>query len=377
MQTFLKSTMLIERLLGVLAYFLLLLFFYLVIKRTRNRKTMFRCLNVYLIALCVLAFFYVPSDSADLYRWFNMTENWPSQDFRIFFREVVMTANDPIAILYVYLCRLTRIDGMLPMFACFVFYLNFFSILKNISKDFNVSNSNIAILLFFFMSMGRFVEVISGVRCLVAVSIFSRCLYLELVRKERTFFFNCVLYFFELVSCLIHPYVVVLFCMKSLLMLFIKERNAKIKYLNIVTIFLIVIFGIAYGKTYFNSAIDKGESYLSGDHYSYGWEYLIASLMLLTIGYSLYVCHSKNLAVKGVKKMCSLFLLIALLFCFQYSIFHRTITFLAILSLSIVAMNLQTSNKQNYKKCILVMSTIILLLASTRGDLCGYKFFQI
>ena len=127
---FIQSTMLIERLIGVCTYILTLGYFFNKIKKASSVKIINKNLNYYLITLCLLAFFYIPGESADLTRWREMSEVWSNFDFEWFWEHRIQTSSVPAGYLLVYLCQSTGINGILPMICAFGFFGNIFHILK-------------------------------------------------------------------------------------------------------------------------------------------------------------------------------------------------------------------------------------------------------
>ena len=77
---FISNTMLIERLCGVSAYVLGLIVICNAIYVSK-RASVKRCLVLYALYLTVLAFFYVPGDSADLTRLLVHMHDWSYLDF--------------------------------------------------------------------------------------------------------------------------------------------------------------------------------------------------------------------------------------------------------------------------------------------------------
>lgn len=386
--SFLERTMVVERLIGVLTYAVILLIVVYFLKHSKSKTRSFMILNVYLLVLSVMAFFFIPDTSADLYRWLELTINWPKQSLLAFFKETALKSNVPLAYLFIYVCRCTGIDGVLPMASAFVFYFFFFSILKRAYVDFKFTSRQLSLMLLVFMSLGRFIEIISGLRCLMAVAIFARCLYSELVNKKPSLFKTLILYVVELASCLIHPYVLILFLIKSLLTLIKHENSLFTKIINVGVVIAAITAVVTFGSSYLKSAIEKSESYLSGGHYSYIWEYLIAGMMVILIIYNLYY-YFKNtrhsfreslkdrLSVNNLVLFTISFLAIAIILFFQYSIFHRTVTFVSIVFLPIVGLNLTYSASKRFERNVLVFSLFILFVACARGDLCAYKFFLL
>ena len=181
---FLQSTMLIERLFGVGTYVLALGYFYNQIRCSKDFRKIEKYLNHYLIVLCTLAFFYVPGPSADLSRWRAMAEPWEKADLMWFLENRVLVSTVPAGYLLVFLCQKTGINGILPMICAAGFFGNVFHMIKFESKRENVNSDSVAVTLLFVMSTGVFLEVISGVRCMLALSIVIRCAYDEMRLKE-------------------------------------------------------------------------------------------------------------------------------------------------------------------------------------------------
>ena len=387
---FFGQTMLIERFAGVFVYALFLSLFTFLVYKSNSKKHVTLLLAIYLVILMIMAFFFIPEPSSDLYRWLDITKNWSSYSFSYFLNEIAFKSNVPIAYLFIYLCRRTQINGILPMMSAFIFYSCFFSCLRKSLNDFNLKYKHIAIMLFVFMSMGRFVEIIAGVRCLVAVAIFSRCVYSEVISSKRHFFIKTLfLQIIEIIACLMHPFILVLFIIKSILSIFRKGDRLFERLFRIALLASISILVFTFGSSYIFSAISKTESYLFNEHYGYAWEYFIAILMVLVIVYTIVVCvrslkfgfsrvetRQKNV-VFNFLLFSSIFLIIAIVFLFQYSIFHRMITYVSILSLPLIGFALKNRSNSSFERNIMLLSIVILFIACSRGDLCSYKFFEL
>ena len=165
------------------------------IKKASSVKIINKNLNYYLITLCLLAFFYIPGESADLTRWREMSEVWSNFDFEWFWEHRIQTSSVPAGYLLVYLCQSTGINGILPMICAFGFFGNIFHMLKNEAKRENVNSDSVALTLFFVISTGFFLEAISGVRCMLAFSIVIRCAYDEM-RLNKNIIYNIFFYIF-------------------------------------------------------------------------------------------------------------------------------------------------------------------------------------
>lgn len=380
----LKTTMLIERLSGVFVYFIALLIMFLLLRKAATYEKFSKILNVYLAVLTVMAFFYIPESSADLSRWFSIGAEWVEWPFSRFFIHQILTQPTPVAYVLIYFCSFVGINGLLPAICSFIFHYNIFSIAKFLYKNKLGTAKTIALSLLFVMSMGRFLEAISGVRCLVALAILANCFIKEMFSENEADIFKKNIPFC-LIAALMHLFAFAIYGLRILVFFFdifvkkgidLSDKKKIKKYLLIAgAIFLVLhryIFAIAR----------KAVSYLFTSKYYYFWEYLIAIIIFITIICVLVYLYKNRKDIKmenilNLMKLNVVFIVIELLCCYQYSIFHRTVTFSAILMMPLITHFLNMGEKNKRDMVIFIISMIILVLACARGDLCAYKFFLI
>lgn len=376
----LDRTMLIERMFGAGIYSLLLGYMYIQIRGSNNRYSVKKHLKWYLLLLCVLAFFYIPTESADLFRWREISSNWSLMSFSDFFSKKVVSSHTPVAYLMIYLCQRTGVNGVLPAVCAFIFYSNAFHIFNSTLSKYKVSTRVLAVTLLFFMSSGRFLETISGVRSMVAFSIITRCIYDEIIEK-KAMWKSIGPY---LLACLLHTAATPLVAIRLFALLFEKKKTFTAKLAKI--IFFVGLTGIAvfYGGNYIDASITKANNYISGPTYAYIWEYLIVGLQLMLIIYLLYVYYKfnyeKRQPINDIARLLLLLSIIEVVLIGSYSIFHRFIAASTFLSIPLMAYVLE--NRVANKSTVLmgrikVVSMFILLLACVRGNLCGFKFFLL
>ena len=138
------------------------------------------------------------------------------------------------------------------------------------SKRENVNSDSVAVTLLFVMSTGVFLEVISGVRCMLALSIVIRCAYDEM-RMQKGVVRHIPLY---IVAVLLHTAATPLIAIRFMCMIFEKKRNTILTFLNVIFVALCALMAVALGSDYIDAAFDKAMSYISHNVYSYVWEYL-------------------------------------------------------------------------------------------------------
>ena len=375
-----QSTMLIERLVGVGIYAITLGYFFNKIQHARSSQAITRYLNHYLIVLCIMAFFYIPGQAADLYRWRRLSEPWMNESLLQFLSHRFISSTTPIGILLIYLCQKTGINGLLPMVCAFGFFSNAFHIIKSESMRENRSPDSIAVYLLFSMSSGRFLEVISGVRCMLAFSIVFRFIYDE-IYENRTMLRSVPFYG---IAALIHTSAIPLIVIRLICSLFEKKRTVFNSLLNSAIAVGTFIVGIRIGGDYIDAMFTKANSYITSNSYSYRWEYIIVILSMSVVVATIWNLKKNNPKGFNEEKSIIRFLLILLIgeiaTITTYSFFHRFAAVTIFLSAPVILtyLNVENENKRwKSRKRIVAISLIVLLLACVRGNLCGYKFFLL
>ncbi len=372
------KTMLVERLMGVGAYALLVAVVYLLIKKHKSYRTINLILNSAIVVLCVMAFFFVTNEFNDLYRLLELGHLWEDYTLKEFVTGGLLNTTTPLSYLMIYLCSQFGVDGLLPAVSTFIFYMNIFHILKDLYRRTDISNHMLALDFLFFMSAGAFLEVVSGIRCFMALSIVVRCIYDETVR-EKNILWNTPWY---LAAAMLHLACIPVIIIRVLFLVFFeKKRGTAHIIISLLVVAVAAVVAIRYGQTMFINMFVKAESYLTEDSYSYTWEYLIgviqwglmASVLYSMRGYSL----SDHLGLKNSKKFLTVFLIINILFCFEYNIFHRFMVVSAAAFMPMLAMipEEDTPRFRALKQRIFYVSLMIFAIAAARGNLCGYKFF--
>lgn len=376
---YLERTMLIERLTGVLIYFIVVLMSYGSIKKSNSAKKYCSVLNVSLLLFVILAYIYIPSSDADLYRWQNITESWRGIPFKTFINQHLINNTTPMAYLVMYICAQINIKGLLPAICSAVFYHNTFSIFKDYQTNENNENfkdkTSLAFLV--FMSSGCFLEVISGIRCFVAFSFIAKSFYYEIYR-DRKIIRSIPPY---IVASMIHNAVIPIIGIRILYMIFQRTTNTKRKIFNAAVVAVFIVFAYRYGKSFIDAAFIKANNYIYGDTYSYIWEYIIGGIQWFIFAYSINKCRKLNsisVPLMNIIQISRLFLIVEAVFIFEYNIFHRLILVSSFLVIPIIS-HIQTSKEKNDKiiSVIILMSELTLLIACARGNLCGYKFFLL
>lgn len=321
-----------------------------------------------------MAFFYIPAESADLHRWLNISKNWYQMPFSKFFETFILTSTTPAAYLTMYLCSFFKNDGVLPALCSFIFFYNLFYIFKDLNKNHGYNINSLTYVLLFVMSSGCFLEVISGVRSFMALSIIGRCSYDELY-NGKSFIRNLPICIY---AALTHPLALIIYVFRISYLVFQKSKSLLKQLFNLILLLVMAFLLFHYGSSYFDSALNRAEVYITSDNSYFNlWEYLMQIISTVVLVFSIW--NTKD-AIKSTKfKNMYLFnvfiLLIELLFLYEYNTFHRMTTFSLIINIPVVYNSITLNRQMTRKQFILYTSLIILIIACTRGNLSGYKFF--
>lgn len=385
---------LFERLIGVGLYSLVLVLFCFSLVGKSGKKIK-RRLFCYSIILSIMAYNFVPYETADLYRIYEYVEAFQKYSFSSFLENQVSKADLGVAGILYWLVGQIGIPQLLPTIVTFVCYSCIFYIICKTAEKNQISGKNVAIAVFFYMSLGTYIFVISGIRCMLGISLLSFCFYRESVEKK----FNILHIPLYIIAAFIHSFSAVLIAARFLVSIFDTKTTPirKIIYFVFLGAGIVLVFRNFGG--YISEIMEKADSYLNGNLYSYVWDYIIAFIALFVL--LSIILKSKKVEKQSLLKLnvfrlyLTALLLVALCLCYEFSIFHRTVVYvLPIISLPLLLTILQTNdNKQSsdtlccgraisdlpitFNSMIIVVSAVLLLLSCARGSLCSLKFFVL
>lgn len=365
-----------ERLIGVSVYFLMLLITCLLIKTMKRSETN-KILNIYIVMLALMGFFYVPASGADLYRIIPIMRNFSQANIMIIINQMTKTIT-PIATLYYFAIGKLGIDGFLPAITVLITYSNIFYILKKSIKYYNVENKNIiALSLFFIMSTGFFLEVISNIRTLLAFSIVARCVYNEIYR-EKPVLKNLGWY---LIAAMIHTSSLAFLIIRLCYILLFENKNNFIKF---ITILGIITGGYFIFKDYIKQMINMVQNYFQFGTYFWIWEYIKTTILIIELFIIIHKCNKKQLYInelpedkplQQIVKFTFILNIIIISCCSEFNIYMRFTYLNTILAIPEVIYVLKNYKRAN--RFILIISMVVLILSLTRGNLSSLKFFEI
>lgn len=377
-----------ERLIGVGIYAWLLLVIVLLIYYTNISVR--QLLAMYVVALCLLAYFYVPYNTADLHRIYATMKSFSSLSFSAFWKTYGVTSSEPLARILYWGIGKTGIYGLLPALNTLICYSCFFYVLKRSAQLIKASRQSIAIALLMFMSIGHFMSVISNIRTMLVIAVIACCMFRESAEKKFSVF-HLVLY---ASTIFIHNIALLLLALRLLCLLIDKHISLYKRTLTLVfaVVGIVIAFQFAPG-TIWNDIVKTVENYTTGG-YSYTWEYIIGMLIVvaaLYIGITDHNACKSGLTVQEnrLNEFKSYFWFSMLLAGASFpifSLFYRLVSgVVSVFSIPFVieVLEIQTSGYRQRGKqlsprsAVLVFSILLLLLSCSRGSLCSYKFFVL
>ena len=168
----------VGRLLSLIIYAIILVAVCFIITNSQNKKKINCVLNLYIIILGIMGYFFIPHTGADLYRLLNTMKYYSNGDWSdIKYR--ILESSTPGTGLYFCLVGNLNNDHLLPAISAIITFSFCFYILKSESDDPDTKPVYIALALFVFMSRGLMMQIISNIRTIMALSISAFCVYKE------------------------------------------------------------------------------------------------------------------------------------------------------------------------------------------------------
>jgi len=227
---------------------------------------------------------------------------------------------------------------------------------------------------------------------MIGISLMAFCFYRESVEKK----FNILHIPLYLIAALIHSFSAVLIAARFLISIFDSKTTPLRKIAYFIFLGVGIVFVFRNFGDYIGGIIEKADSYLSGDLYSYIWEYVIAIITCIVILCTL--AKWKDIKNQSNIKLNVWFLyeialfIISVCVCWEFTIFHRLTTYIMpIIALPILMTAMQKNDDRrerlnqrarsvgeiplNLNSGVVMLSILMLLIACSRGSLSSLKFF--
>lgn len=360
-----------ERLIGIVIYCLLLFFFTIVIYKG-NKNELKRTLFIYTICLSIMGFYFVPVEGNDIYRINELLTNVYSQlDFNNLF-DMMRETMTPVATMLYFAVAKTKINSLLPAIVSFLVFNNLFFIVSDYVKKNKICNKTVGVTVLFLMSTGFFMEVISGIRTMLAFSILARCFYNELY-NNKSIIKNGIWY---IIAIFIHSSAIGIIGLRIIYLIFF---NKKYKAIYKIFVLIGIIFAYVLFKNYIINSLHKFDSYLYDDNkYFWIWEFI--KIIFLIITDLTIIKKYKKLNLNKYYQFNLIIIGFTVALISEFNIFLRFNYFNVFIIIPIVLNVVQNiyDNKITKGNCWIVYSSIVLLILScSRGNLSSLKFFEL
>lgn len=325
---------LFERLFGITVYICALVFIIalLYVYKVNVNKV----LKTYIVILSVMAFFYVPYTTADLYRINEEMLFFAQHNVIDFTGTFLLHSTTPVADLLYYIVGCTGILRLLPVISTVITYSCIFYVTGKAAEMYEIKSKDVAVAVFFLMSVGSYMYVISNIRTMIAMSILCFCVFRESFEGKK-FVSNIPLY---LAAVLTHNLAAIVFAFRVILLIHSKNvlQILREKISNVNRKAPLIIAGAAacivlgFLGWFSWDIIQKAFGYIFGETYSYIWEYIIAAIALVTELYILHHARKKHasdiIGDKTPERLMIICIAAACAFCFVFTIFYRILIFI-------------------------------------------------
>ena len=375
---------LLERIIGIGTYCLALFIFCALIGYSKIKLK--RLLIGYTIVLTIIAYFYVPYKTADLYRIFQYVKSFARYDLNTFYRLFVTESSAPGGRLLYWAVGKTGDPHLLPALVALICYGICFYIFYDCVKRYSVNRTTSALVMFFFMSIGHYLVGISNVRTMLSVCLIGYCFYRETAR-HRFFLWHIPIY---ILALSLHNFAPVFLLIRLAAILFSSRQSVWIRILTIIGMIALGSVLQFLVPEFTESLLDKAMGYISNEMYSYIWEYIMGSLVLILLLYAFFIYKRSKSDLNDTLRVQTSALLLSIIMAFAFittfTFFQRIVCFvIAVLSIPFMMEVLSDNRAVRYsrrfgfsiKSITFAFSLAELAVSCSRGSLCGLKFFEL
>lgn len=274
--------------------------------------------------LSIISFFYVPSETADLYRLFEAIEFYGDMGLE-WVLENECNLN-PLTSLFLYSFSYIGDLRFFTSFIVFVTYGFSFLLLYRVTKFYSLKKPIIILLTMFLLFNWNYLLVASNCRIFMLYAIIAFLFYMEFIEDKlhKTAFFVYI-------AALLFHYGILLVLIPRFLLYLYKPTNKKIYLVVLIMFSLLAYKGMSYLSLFYGALLDRIQGYQ--DYKVFGvWQFLNSLVcVLVCCFYALY----KRVKLYDIKKFCILFWLIIIPIFLQLSNFqviYRESNFVASLS---------------------------------------------
>lgn len=337
-----------------------------VFKYIKDKKHIFLPLFGALL-LAVLSYFWIPEKGYDLkeyYFWMDkmQTFNFSNLIHYIFYRGefLIMT--------YFFIISMIGNYQILPVLPTFLFYFISLYIICDYAKDKKISFGKTSLIILLFLSLFKYISIVSNLRYALAYIIFALGLYLELVKGKNGLKYKAL----YLIPIFIHTSSFILLFFRLILNI----KNKKIVYIFLAISCIVLFFPNLIIKclSIFNSIefvdfmIDRVNLYLINEQVPMYLQYLFRICQTALFGGVGFICY-KKIKDNNMEKFNYFFVIISI-FTISVMMYHtflmRFSDFMLFLFPIILFQFFEVIEKSSFLKIITYVGMIALIIAGIR-----------
>ena len=377
----------LERIFGEFLFISIAFIFYFLVSKEKDYKKIKKFFIIYIIILTILSYNFKPFCEIDLTNLQYQINTYYNYSWNQLF-ELMLHTSDFSRLFYFYVIHKLNDVNLLQTFVTTVVYSIIFYTIYDYCKRKEYLSICAARTLFLFMMLGQYIDLISGIRSTTAFALFYFCIYREFIQK-KSILSNLLFY---IIAIGFHNAVVPAIIIRMLFFVFQREKNTLKKLFNYLISILLIIGSVKYGGIILESTVKKANIYLTGNIYSSTAGYFISFFTFFILLYLLFLFYKnhyrKKLLMPNEKKyffFALAFVMIVLLFCFEYSVFHRYTILLSMILIPIIITSFDdlSFNYEKIKRLIFTKANFIyyILLFITAfmsfsfGDMKLLQFF--
>ena len=219
---------------------------------------------------------------------------------------------------------------------------------------------------------------------LPALSVIFFCFYRETVEKKHTLILHIPLY---IIAVFMHDMALIVLAIRIVVSIFDQQKTPVKKLFILLGIGAMFLAAIMLFRYKLESVFEKSASYLTDVDYFDLWEYIMGGIYVIFFTFISFKFkpHRKNYPqLECYYTAAGIGSVLALLFCYEFSIFYRFIGHVVpILSMPAIMIVLEKAEKNptgrfkvvSIQCVVLLFSLTLLFIGGTRGSLSALKFF--
>ena len=324
-------------------------------------------------ALATLAYFWVPSQEYDLSRYYDWMNNMKIFEGEILIDYMFFSRGEPLTMLYFYLVSLSNNYSVVPFFPTLIGYFIMFYIIIDYCQLKKYNNKMTIFLVLVFISLFKYIFLVSGIRSTLAMILCVLALYKEFIKNNNKWYIK-VLYF---VALGIHNGIIALIFIRVLInfksILRMKVKTIVITLFIAIAISLIFLVIFSQQIDYLNMIKEKVFIYIKFET-AITLQYFYRCIQLILQAYMLFLVWKNkiydeeyNENMKKYYKFLQILIIMCLMAFAYYNIWIRYLDFMLFMELPIIA-DLLTSykNKKNKEYLLLLMILVIFIVGGIR-----------